>query len=43
MKDVMIRIKYKCPNCEAKGAKEPEEFDRRKYNEIEEDFDRRVE
>ncbi|HIE28938.1 TPA: hypothetical protein EYP66_16815 [Candidatus Poribacteria bacterium] len=43
LKDVMIRIKYKCPYCKAKGEKEPEEFDRRRYAEIEANFDRIVE
>ena len=42
LEDVMIRIKYKCPHCEAKGEKEPEEFDRRKHAEIEANFDRIV-
>ena len=43
LKDVMIRIKYKCLHCEGKGEKEPEEFDRQKYAEIEANFDRIVE
>lgn len=43
LKDVMIRIKYKCTYCEAKGEKEPEAFDRQKYAEIEANFDRIVE